>query len=146
MPTNSLTLTITPEVDIIIPWKLRQQVYLVTCPTFPPCSPESDGCSGVNTADQFTLISGLYTLIQIGSFWWCWWHHQMLQCVVIFCIYFASILLPITSNLLFGIFSNILFQGFFLFFFMELIRFCCCCFPWRGRNIFCNSGRLLVEG
>lgn len=67
MPTNSLTLTITPEVHKTIPWKLRQQVYLVTCLMFSPCSPESDGCSGVNT-DEFTLISGLYTLIQIGSF------------------------------------------------------------------------------
>ena len=56
---NSFILTITPKVDITIPWKLRQRVCLGTCLIFPLCSPESAGCSGVNTAGKFTVVSGL---------------------------------------------------------------------------------------
>ena len=67
MPINLFILTITPKVDIIIPWKLRQWVYLVTCLMFPLCSPEPARCFGVNTADKFTVISGLHICKQAHS-------------------------------------------------------------------------------
>lgn len=69
----------------------------------------------------------------------------MLQYIVIFYIFFASVLLCISSNLLFSVFSNILFQGFFFFFFVKLIDFAVF-FPLGLGYIFCNSRLLLVEG
>lgn len=103
-------------------------------------SSKYDGCSGVNRSVICSPdLSPLH--LQRGSFGRPQCHHQMLQGVVTFYIFFSFVLFSTSFNLLLtvhSIFLNILFQGLFPFSFMGL-RF----FPSNfGRHIFCNSKRI----